>query len=94
MHIGGIRADIHKKRHSRIKANEMYITDNAMNQDFLSTSPNGKWATDMTKLRYEHNFEHTLKLSAVIDLYGTYVLSFNVSATETTSAAIETFERA
>lgn len=41
-----------------------------------------------------HDMEHTLKLSAVIALYGTYVLSFNVSETETTSAAIQTFERA
>ena len=72
----------------------MYITDNVMNQNFLATSPNQKWATDMTELRYGHNFEYTLKLSAVIDLYGTYVLSFNVSETETTSAAIKTFERA
>src|SRR5699024_8869743 len=92
--IGGIRTEIHKKRHSRIRANEMYITDNVMNQNFLATSPNQKWATDMTELRYGHNFEYTLKLSAVIDLYGTYVLSFNVSETETTSAAIKTFERA
>lgn len=94
MRIGGIRADIRKKRHNRIRANEMYITDNVMNQNFLATSPNQKWATDMTELRYGHNFEYTLKLSAVIDLYGTYVLSFNVSETETTSAAIKTFERA
>ncbi|MBJ7695674.1 IS3 family transposase [Weissella confusa] len=94
MHIDGIRADIRKKRHNRIKANEMYITDNVMNQDFTTSSPNEKWATDMTELRYGRNLEHALKLSAVIDLYGTYVLSFNVSETETTSAAIQTFEQA
>lgn len=94
MNIDGIRADIRKKRHNRIKANEMYITDNVMNQDFTTSSPNEKWATDMTELRYGRNLEHALKLSAVIDLYGTYVLSFNVSETETTSAAIQTFEQA
>lgn len=94
MRIGGIRADIRKERHNRIRVNEMYITDNVMNQNFLATSPNQKWATDMTELRYGHNFEYTLKLSAVIDLYGIYVLSFNVSETEITSAAIKTFERA
>lgn len=38
MRIGGIR----KKRHNRIRANEMYITDNAMNQNFLATFPNEK----------------------------------------------------
>ena len=94
MNIDGIRADIRKKRHNRIKANEMYITDNVMNKDFTTSSPNEKWATDMTELRYGRNLEHALKLSAVIDLYGTYVLSFNVSETETTSAAIQTFEQA
>ncbi|NBA12600.1 IS3 family transposase, partial [Weissella confusa] len=64
MHIDGIRADIRKKRHNRIKANEMYITDNVMNQDFTTSSPNEKWATDMTELRYGRNLEHALKLSA------------------------------
>ncbi|MBF7105135.1 hypothetical protein I6H67_00010 (plasmid) [Pediococcus pentosaceus] len=46
----------------------------------------------MTELRYGYNLEHTLKLSAVIDLYGTYVLSFNVSETDTLKAAVQTFE--
>lgn len=92
MRIAGIRADIRKKKHNRIKINEMYITDNVLNRQFQATAPNKKWATDMTELRYGHNLEHTLKLSAVIDLYGTYVLSFNISETETSKAAIQTFE--
>lgn len=45
MHIDGIRADIRKKRHNRVKANEMYITDNVMNQNFTASSPNEKWVT-------------------------------------------------
>ena len=94
MHIAGIRADIREKKHNHIKTNEMYITDNVMNQDFTALAPNQKWATDMTELRYGANLEHTLKLSAVIDLYGTYVLSFNVSETETSAAAVQTFQRA
>ena len=94
MRIAGIRPDIRKKKHNRIKTNAMYITDNVLNQNFRTTAPNKKWATDMTELSYGHNLEHTLKLSAVIDLYGTYVLSFNISETETSKAAIQAFERA
>src|SRR5699024_8557039 len=94
MRIAGIRPDIRKKKHNRIKTNAMYITDNVLNQNFRTTAPNKKWTTDMTELSYGHNLEHTLKLSAVIDLYGTYVLSFNISETETSKAAIQAFERA
>lgn len=48
MRIAGIRADIRKKKHNRIKTNEMYITDNVLNQNLRTTAPNKKWATDMT----------------------------------------------
>lgn len=94
MHHWGIRADIRKKRHNRIKANEQFIIDNLMNQDFTTVLPNKKWATDMTELRFGQHLEQSLRLSATIDLYGTYVLSFNVSKTETSQSAVQTLQRA
>lgn len=94
MHRLGIRADIRKKRRNRIKANEQFIIDNLMNQDFKTQSPNQKWATDMTELRFGPHLEHVLRLSATIDLYGTYILSFNISKTETSQSAVQTLQRA
>lgn len=40
MRITGILADIRKKKHNRIKTNEMYITYNVLNQNFRTTAPN------------------------------------------------------
>lgn len=31
----------------------MYTTDDVMNQNFLDTSLNEKWTTDITELRYD-----------------------------------------
>lgn len=48
----------------------------------------------MTELRFGQHLEQSLRLSATIDLFGTYVLSFNVSKTETSQSAVETLQRA
>lgn len=44
----------------------------------------------MTEFTFGLNREHSFKLSAVLDLYGDFVLSFNI----TTVAAVQTSHRA
>ena len=48
----------------------------------------------MTELRFGQHSEQSLRRFATIDLYGIYVLSFNVSKTETSQSAVQTLQRA
>ncbi|MCL8204159.1 DDE-type integrase/transposase/recombinase [Ligilactobacillus agilis] len=66
----GIKANIRKKKHNRIKRHEEYINDNLLNGQFDRQN------------------------KVVMDLYGRYILSYNISATETATSAIEAFKRA
>lgn len=94
MALNGIASNIRRKKYNRKAKEAQYLAENVMNQEFTVTSPNQKWASDMTALTFGLNREHSFKLSAVLDLYGNFVLSFNISETETTAAAIQTFSQA
>lgn len=90
----GIRANIRKKRHNRIQRHTEYINDNLLNEHFDRTSKNEVWVTDTTEVVYGDQVLHKARVHVVLDLYGRYALSYNISSTETSPAVIETFNRA
>lgn len=94
MRLNGFEANIRRKKYQRKRKIAQYLAENVMNQNFVTTAPNQKWSSDMTELTFGLHHEHHFKLSAVLDLYGDFVLGFNISDTETTSAALETFHQA
>lgn len=89
-----IKTTIRKKKHNQIKRHEEYVSDNLLNEQFDRQSKNEVWVTDTTEVVYGNQTVHKVRLHVVLDLYGRYALSYNISATETTQAVIETFERA
>lgn len=89
-----IKSNIRRKKHNCKAEQVQYLAENVMNQDFTTTAPNQKWSSDMTELTFGLNHEHSFKLSAVLDLYGDFVLSFDISETENTASAVQTFHRA
>ena len=89
-----LTCQIRVKKHSRRKAQEQYIIDNVLDQHFDVEAPNQVWLSDSTELTYGVNGENKVRLSGVLDLYGRRLLSYNLSATETSAAEIETFQRA
>ena len=52
------------------------------------------WVTDTTEVAYGEHTLHKVRVHVILDLYGRYALSYNISDTETSSAVIETFNRA
>lgn len=94
MRLNDFKANIRRKKYQRKHKKAQYLAENVMNQNFITTAPNQKWSSDMTELTFGLHHEHHLKLSAVLDLYGDFVLGFNISDTETTIAALETFNQA
>ncbi len=85
---------IRQKKQDRITRKEQEIRANILNQQFDVTAPNQAWLTDFTELRYGVHGENKIRLGAVLDLYGRQVLSYVLSPTETTEAAIQCFQRA
>ncbi|OYS62919.1 transposase [Limosilactobacillus reuteri] len=90
----GIRANIRKKRHNRVKRYEEYINDNLLNEQFDRQSKNEVWVTDTTEVLYGIDQVKKARVHVVLDLYGRYALSYNISPTGTAVSAIEVFKRA
>lgn len=90
----GIRANIRKKKHNRIKRHEEYINDNLLDGQFDRQRPNEVWVTDTTEVLYGVDKLKKARVHIVLDLYGRYALSYNISVTETAISAIEAFRRA
>jgi len=83
------------KKHHHVKQAEQELRDNVLNQRFnMTTKPNEVWLSDATEVHYGINGEYKARLCGVLDLHGRYLLSYNLSVTETSDAMIETFKRA
>lgn len=87
----GIRANIRKKKHNRVKRHEEYINDNLLDGQFDRQRPNEVWVTDTTEVLYGVDKLKKARVHIVLDLYGRYTLSYNISVTETAILAIEVF---
>ncbi len=90
----GIRANIRKKKHNRVKRHEKYINDNLLDGQFDRQRPNEVWVTDTTEVLYGVDKLKKARVHIVLDLYGRYALSYNISVTETAISTIEAFRRA
>ncbi|UAW63366.1 IS3 family transposase [Limosilactobacillus reuteri] len=90
----GIQVNVRKKKHNRIQRHEEYINGNLLNKQFDRENENEVWVTDTTEVAYGDHTLHKARVHVILDLYGRYALSYNISDTETASAVIETFNRA
>ena len=90
----GIQANVRNKKHNRIQRHEEYINDNLLNEQFNRENKNEVWVTDTTEVVYGEHILRKARVHVILDLYGRYALSSNISDTETSSAVIETFNRA
>ena len=88
----GIRANVRKKKRNRVKRHEEYVNDNLLNEQFDRQSKNEVWVTDTTEVLYGTGQIKKARVHVVMDLYGRYVLSYNISTTETSASAIKSFE--
>lgn len=95
MRVLHLKCQSRVKKHHRIKQAEQELRDNILNQQFnLATKPNQVWLSDSTEVRYGINGEHKLRLCGVLDLYGRYLVAYNLSVTETSEAMMDTFKQA
>lgn len=91
------KLDIHavirkkKKKYKSVKPDE--ITENKLARDFFATTPNEKWATDVTEFKVPGE-KKKLYLSAIIDLYDRYPVSHVISCRNDNRLVFKTFDKA
>lgn len=86
-----IRRKRKKYQHSVPEA----TADNILNRDFWAKAPNEKWATDVTEFKwYDGPVVHKLYLSAILDLYDLFPVSWVVSRRNDNKLVLDTFEQA
>ncbi|OMF15875.1 transposase [Paenibacillus sp. FSL H8-0548] len=88
----GLKAVIRRKRPNYLKASEMHVAENVMNREFCADSPNRKWCTDVTELKYGNG--RKAYLSAILDLYDNSVVSWVLSHSNNNKLVIDTVQKA
>lgn len=89
----GIHSVIRKKKKKYRNTNADETTQNILQRDFYATAPNQKWATDVTEFKVPGE-KKKLYLSAIIDLYDRYPVSYAVSARNDNKLVFKTFDKA
>ena len=87
-----LKSIIRKKRPSYVKTYAYHEAENVMSRDFTAPSPNQKWCTDVTELKYGNG--RKAYLSAVIDLYDHSIVAWEFGHTNNNELVMETVKKA
>ena len=72
----GLKCKIRKVRYRSYRGEFGKVAPNIIDRDFLATSPNRKWATDVTQINIGSS---KLYLSPILDMYNGEIISYNIS---------------
>ena len=89
----GIHAVIRRKKKKYTSSKPEAIAENKLNRDFNATAPNEKWVTDVTEFKIPGE-KKKLYLSAILDLYDRYPVSFVVGTRNDNRLVFKTFDKA
>ena len=88
-----IHSVIRKKKKKYLSSTPQVVTENILQRDFYATAPNQKWATDVTEFKVPGE-KKKLYLSAIIDLYDRYPVSYVISCRNDNRLVFKTFDKA
>ena len=85
-----------RRKHKKYQPSTPEATaENVLNRDFRAKAPNEKWATDVTEFKwYEGPAVHKLYLSAILDLYDFFPVSWVISRRNDNKLVLDTFAKA
>ena len=89
----GIHSVIRKKKKKYLLATPKAVAENKLDRDFYATAPNEKWATDVTEFKVPGE-NKKLYLSAILDLYDRYPVSYVISCRNDNRLVFKTFDKA
>lgn len=72
----GLVCRVRMKKYRSYKGEVGKIVPNLLNRDFYAEKPNQKWVTDVTEFSL---FGQKLYLSPILDLHGSYLISYTIS---------------
>lgn len=88
-----IHSVIRKKKKKYNSTTPETTSENKLNRDFYATAPNEKWTTDVTEFKVPGE-KKKLYLSAIIDLYDKYPVSYVISSRNDNNLVFKTFDKA
>ena len=88
-----IHSVIRKKKKKYLSSTPQAVAENILQRDFYATAPNQKWATDVTEFKIPGE-KKKLYLSAIIDLYDRYPVSYVISCRNDNKLVLKTFDKA
>ena len=88
-----IHAVIRKKKKNYPSSKPESVAENKLNRDFNATVPNEKWVTDVTEFKVPGE-KKKLYLSAILDLYDRYPVSFVIGTRNDNRLVFKTFDKA
>lgn len=86
-----IHSVIRKKKKKYLYSSPQVVAENILQRDFYATAPNQKWATDVTEFKVPGE-KKKLYLSAIIDLYDRYPVSYVISCRNDNRLVFKTFD--
>lgn len=89
----GIHSVIRRKRKKYQYSKPETTAENTLKRDFLSTNINQKWVTDVTEFKIPGT-DRKLYLSAILDLYDRYPISYVVSKKNNNKLVFDTYDEA
>lgn len=95
MKIIGVHSVIRKQPKKYKKSTPEKTAENLLKRDFNATSPNEKWVTDVTELKWSNTSgTRKLYLSAILDLYDRTIVSYVISRRNDNRLVFKTFDKA
>lgn len=88
-----IHAVIRKKKKKYPSSKPEIVAENKLNRDFNATAPNEKWVTDVTEFKVPGE-KKKLYLSAILDLYDRYPVSYVIGTRNDNRLVFKTFDKA
>lgn len=89
----GIHSVIRKKKKKYVSSNPETVAENKLGRDFYASAPNKKWVTDVTEFKVPGE-KKKLYLSAILDLYDKYPVSYVISCRNDNKLVFKTYEKA
>lgn len=88
-----IHSVIRKKKKKYQSSTPEAVAENKLKRNFYATVPNQKWATDVTEFKIPGE-KKKLYLSAILDLYDRYPVSYIISYKNDNKLVFDTFNKA
>lgn len=81
---------------TRQAANPQFIAKNVLNRDFTAEAPNQKWLTNITEFKWydENKNKHKVYLSAILDLYDRWIVTYVISGYNNNPLVFNMFDKA